>query len=364
MIVDDEEDVRTVIRHVLSKKYDVLEAMDGLDALEKVERYEPDLVVMDVMMPLMDGFAATEAIRRHHQYSNLPVMFLSALNTRDDIKKGYASGGNLYLTKPFDPQRLLKNIDLFFETNPAPPKQKTHTVEQLAKIDTSSPERASKDDTQPGTQKIGGPGKPTSPRPTPAPVPGSIQGRPRLLVVDDDSDLLQMIDASFARYFEITRATDGIDAIEKVVQYEPDLILIDALMPRMSGYQLCQSLRRNRRFATTPIIFMSAKSTPKDIAYAKRIGGTEFVAKPFDMGDMLRVLTEQCSTPGFVIVPKRLQLAEIMRREEEAEREKSRRARERTMRQQAGLPLESKKDNELEKFIQQHSGEHEMPIEE
>lgn len=118
LLVDDEPDVRLIVRTTLQDKYEIVEAHDGLDALEKVERYEPDFIIMDVMMPLMDGFEACLAIRRTPAFKDIPVMFLSALGKKDDIKKGYSSGANLYLTKPFDPPRLLKNVDVFFETTP------------------------------------------------------------------------------------------------------------------------------------------------------------------------------------------------------------------------------------------------------
>src|SRR5438046_8418180 len=102
LIVDDEDDIRTIVRASLASKYEIIEARDGLDALEKIELGEPDFVVLDVMMPLMDGFQTCEAIRRHPRYKHLSVLFLSALNSKEDMKKGYGAGANLYLTKPFD----------------------------------------------------------------------------------------------------------------------------------------------------------------------------------------------------------------------------------------------------------------------
>src|SRR5690606_1653785 len=78
--------------------------------------------------------------------------------------------------------------------------------------------------------------------------------KPRLLAVEDDEDILAIFESGLSEDFEIVTANDGIEAIERIVKFEPDLIVIDALMPRMSGFQLLQSLRRNHRFARTPII--------------------------------------------------------------------------------------------------------------
>src|SRR5688500_2439626 len=109
LIVDDEPDIRTIIRGALTSKYEIVEAQDGLEALQKLELVEPDFIILDVMMPMMDGYQTCEAIRKHARFKGLSVLFLSALNANEDIKKGYTAGANLYLTKPFDPARLLRN---------------------------------------------------------------------------------------------------------------------------------------------------------------------------------------------------------------------------------------------------------------
>ena len=101
LVVDDEQDIRSIIRSALAARYEVVEAQDGLDALAKLELVEPDFIILDVMMPLMDGVETCRAIRRHPRYQSISVLFLSAMNTKDDLKKGYGAGANLYLTKPF-----------------------------------------------------------------------------------------------------------------------------------------------------------------------------------------------------------------------------------------------------------------------
>jgi CheY-like chemotaxis protein len=359
MVVDDEEDIRAVIVQTLNSKYEVLEANDGLDALEKLQRVEPDFVVMDVMMPLMDGFKACQAIRKHPVYAQMPVLFLSALNTRDDMKKGYASGANLYLTKPFDPQRLLRNIDVFFETQDIPIREKTHSLQELAAALAEAPPE---------------PAAPPKPKPSPPPIKkipvspavgqrprnlaetppdrGGSSERPRLMIVDDDADLVAMLDTALGKSYEITRAYDGIEAIEKIVSYEPDLVLIDGMMPRMTGYQLCTSLRRNVRYRDTPILFMSAKSTPKDIAYAERIGGTDFIAKPFDLSDLRQKLSALCLAPGFCVAPKRLNIVEINKREKQHDSERTDREKQRQLKL-AGQESSGKEEGDLEKFLRE-----------
>ena len=75
---------------------------------------------MDVQMPMMDGFECCEAIRQRSDFRDIHVMFLSAYGSRENIAKSYQSGANLFLNKPVEPERLLRNVDLFFEKSPEP----------------------------------------------------------------------------------------------------------------------------------------------------------------------------------------------------------------------------------------------------
>lgn len=310
LLVDDEPDVRLITRTTLEPKYEVLEAHDGLDALEKIQRYDPDFVLMDVMMPLMNGFEACSAIRSNPKFAELPVMFLSALGTKDDMMKGYSSGANLYLTKPFEPSRLLKNIDVFFERTPPPIKKRRLTIEQIREAEKSGKEPASpgsdefiaSGDTTPDTGKA----RPTSPEPE-----ATALLLPRLMSVDDDMDILHVVKLTLEGICEVVTASDGMEAIEKLVKYQPDILLIDIMLPKMNGFQLCQSLRANRAFARLPIIMCSGRSTDRDVAFAKRIGADDFLPKPFIPMDLVTKIKEVQRQPGFRIRPKTFSIEQI-----------------------------------------------------
>lgn len=316
LIVDDEEDVRTVLRATLADDYEVVEAHDGLDALEKVDRYEPDFVLMDVMMPLMNGFDACAAIRKSEKFGALPVMFLSALSGKEDMKKGYGAGANLYLTKPFEPTRLLKNIDVFFRTTPPPRRLKKFTIEEIA-----AKESAGAAPLAPGSAEYILPLEVTTavdeepapvapPAAGPAPLCTSLI-KPRIMIVDDEPDILDLVSMTIADRAEIVRAVDGLQAIERLVRYQPDVLILDVMIPKMSGFQLTQSLRANRAFARLPILVCSAKSTDKDIAFAQRMGANDFLAKPFtpeQLEDKLRALM---NAPNFRVQPKSLGVEEL-----------------------------------------------------
>jgi DNA-binding response OmpR family regulator len=101
LIIDDELRLRETICELLSYAgYDVLDAQDGMDGLEKVQQFIPDLILCDIMMPVLDGYGFMEK-HKISDYSNIPVIFLTARIELKDQKKGDALGIKAYLKKPF-----------------------------------------------------------------------------------------------------------------------------------------------------------------------------------------------------------------------------------------------------------------------
>jgi two-component system sensor histidine kinase ChiS len=124
LAVDDDKDMLEVIRLTLADSYDVLTLSNPMDTYEMVDLFEPDLIIMDVMMPRITGFQLLELFQKNPRTRSLPVMILSAKSASHEIKHGYTLGAKLYLTKPFEPERLLRNIRAFFETgDPVPAKR-------------------------------------------------------------------------------------------------------------------------------------------------------------------------------------------------------------------------------------------------
>ncbi|MBK8984522.1 MAG: response regulator [Chloroflexi bacterium] len=111
LIVDDEPMARTLLRLMLVRAgFNVAEAEDGYDALNKVKQSQPDIVLLDVMMPGMDGFAVCEKLRRGKETSTLPIIMLSAKTDLDSINKGLRVGATKYLTKPISPEDLTHHV--------------------------------------------------------------------------------------------------------------------------------------------------------------------------------------------------------------------------------------------------------------
>lgn len=112
LIVEDEIKIRTLLKLYLEKNnYVVKEAEDGKDVLALVERYKPDVIVLDILMPNKTGIEVCKKIREHPVHYRIPIVFLSSLNQKDSIIEGLEAGGDDYVTKPFDPNELIARIN-------------------------------------------------------------------------------------------------------------------------------------------------------------------------------------------------------------------------------------------------------------
>jgi DNA-binding response OmpR family regulator len=111
LIVDDEPMARTLLRLMLVRAgFNVSEAENGSDALAKVKKNRPDIILLDVMMPGMDGFMVCESIRGQDDMTNLPIIMLSAKTDLDSINRGLRLGATKYLTKPISPEDLTAHV--------------------------------------------------------------------------------------------------------------------------------------------------------------------------------------------------------------------------------------------------------------
>ena len=112
LIADDDPTIIKLLQVNLEMEgYAVVCAFDGQDAVEKAEAQRPDLVLLDIMMPRMDGWAAREALAGIPGLRETPVIFLSARAQQTDLRRGYEAGVAEYVTKPFDPTELLEIIE-------------------------------------------------------------------------------------------------------------------------------------------------------------------------------------------------------------------------------------------------------------
>ncbi len=115
VVADDEPFILSALQETLSEDYAVYTASNGKEAIKTVEKVQPDLIILDVMMPEMDGLEACKQLKKSKETSSIPVIILTAKGQITDIEKGFKSGADAYVVKPFSPARLIEKVEEIFE---------------------------------------------------------------------------------------------------------------------------------------------------------------------------------------------------------------------------------------------------------
>jgi len=113
LVVDDEENVRLLVQNILGKENIVLEAKDGEEAVHMARSYDLDFILMDIMMPNMDGYTACHTIKRDPVTKAIPVVMLTALGQELNVKLSQEMGADGHITKPFSSKMLLDTVNRF-----------------------------------------------------------------------------------------------------------------------------------------------------------------------------------------------------------------------------------------------------------
>lgn len=228
LIVDDEPDVIQVIEvRLKAAGYEIQTAMNGEDALKKINQKHPDLVILDVVMPQMDGFAAYKQLRTNKDTARIPIIILTARGKMEDTFQ--VLGVDEFIPKPFDMNRLLAAIERLLKVSiPAQPVKAEAPVTPAAAT-TSAVSAA-------------------------APAASSIL----YLLAGHSSDLLNKTIALIkARKGEVVLVQSEAEVISKMATLKPKAIILDLYLGDTSAEDMIRNIRVNPAFKKTPIILYS-----------------------------------------------------------------------------------------------------------
>jgi DNA-binding response OmpR family regulator len=118
LLVDDEPNIIMSLEYTFKKQnFEVFIARDGQEALDILKNEQPDLIILDIMMPNVDGYATIESVKKNEKLVNCKVIFLSAKNKESDIEKGMQLGADAYMTKPFSIKKLVEQVNELLSTS-------------------------------------------------------------------------------------------------------------------------------------------------------------------------------------------------------------------------------------------------------
>jgi CheY-like chemotaxis protein len=334
LIVDDETDLLELLRLSLGKEFEIVTATNGMEALQKLDLSEPDFVICDVSMPVMDGFKTVEAIRRHPKFNDIPVFFLTALRDKEKIKQTYAVGGNLYLQKPVDPVRLIGAIDAYVEEFDLRPRPKSHTPKEVEEL--SSSEAMSRE-LQSGVE--------VRELASAALVPEKL----RIMAIDNDHTHLDWYARVLSPYCDFIPCDESVAAMEKIVRYNPDILIMNSHLENISGLQLARFIKG---LCTTPlfeVLFCSNEYSMQLAADVTRLTGNPLLSFPIKEEQLLGTIQTILHKPSFRLKKKKTDLDSLKLEESLAEQKKKEAARK--LRE---ISSTRRRYESIQRFIDQH----------
>lgn len=294
LLVEDSPTARKVVSMLLEKKgYTIAETESGAEALAMVERIQPDLVLLDVVLPDMSGYDALKVIRENFDQKKVPVVMLTSKSQATDRMKGMAMGANEYLTKPFDPVRLSAVLEKYLVQEPpsaegpvssrrVKEEQPTTTVVRETSQSAKLTEKKSRNvQAQKNIQQ--------------ATVKKTESGS-SILVVEDSPTARKVITMVLGKNgYGVLEAGSGREAMDRLTEGEPSLILLDAMLPDTTGYDILMKVKREDRWKDIPVVMLTARKGALDRQKGMKAGSVEYLTKPFDPQKLLKVIRNYVS---------------------------------------------------------------------
>ena len=113
LVIDDEPEITDIVKAFLANAgYEVMIENSPVNAIEKAKKFKPDLILLDIMMPFMDGYEVCGALKKEAETNDIPVLFLTGKDASDDAGRVFESGGDLFVKKPFSCERLLQMVKM------------------------------------------------------------------------------------------------------------------------------------------------------------------------------------------------------------------------------------------------------------
>lgn len=235
LVADDEAFLRKKLVLILREAgFDVEEAENGQAALTQARIKHPDLILMDFLMPVMDGVEAVRQLRRDEGLRAVPVLLLTTHQKITDVQRALDCDVQGYLAKPFDAMEIIEQVNAY-----------------LADADTPS-----------------GDGAPAMPS--------------KHILVADDYILYRKKVALILQNagFNVVEVDNGMMALKQARERQPDLILMDVMMPVMDGLEATQQIRMDHTLQHVPIIMLTTSVKMKDVPLALAHGADAYISKP------------------------------------------------------------------------------------
>src|SRR6202451_3492450 len=265
LVVDDIlSNVKLLEAKLTAEYFDVVTAFNGLEALAKVEEHEPDIVLLDVMMPGMDGFEVCRRIKSNPKSAHLPVVMVTALDQPSDRVAGLDAGADDFLTKPVDDSALFAR------------------VRSLVRLKLMTDELTMRENTGRSMGLID-------------PAENLLDTNPagRILVIEDRQETANWFRSALVPFHEVTTVDTFEEALVRVRGGDPDLVVVSLGMRGFDGLRLCSQLRSLPEGRYVPILVVVTDGDRRKLTQALEMGVNDYLTRPVDKNELVaRVRTQ------------------------------------------------------------------------
>ena len=263
LVVEDNQTAMMQIRAVLeSEGYLVDTASGGQEAIDYVKDTIPDGIILDLMMPKVDGFAVLNSIRADETKQKIPILILTAKDlTKEDLKELKYNNVQQLVQKGDVPREILIHKTRLMLGEPS-------MIEPLRK--TRAPEIQKKKH----LKKVRSEGKPT------------------ILVVEDNPDNMFTMRAVLHNNYDILEATDGEEGLKMALSERPDLILLDMSLPKMDGFTVINKMKEDEKTRHIPVIALTARAMKGEREEIIEAGCDDYISKPIEPEEVLKKIGE------------------------------------------------------------------------
>jgi CheY-like chemotaxis protein/two-component sensor histidine kinase len=238
LLVEDNEQNRILATFLLEEAgMEVVQALNGAEALEKARSCAPDLILLDVQLPDIDGYSVVTRLKREPALARIPVVAVTSYAMGGERQKALDLGCAGYIEKPIDTANFARQTLSFIQTGSSPMK---------------------------------------------------------ILIVEDRPENAAILEENLtAQGYDVAQASNGLEALKKVRADKFDLVISDLLMPEMDGYQLTHAIKTDERLKELPILIYTATYTDeKDKALALSLGANGFILKPAETEAFMKLVGE------------------------------------------------------------------------
>jgi len=233
--VDDVSYSLITVKNRLIDHYEIFPAESVVKMYELLSFLKPDLILLDVNMPDIDGYEAIKSLKADEKYSSIPVIFLTGKSDRESVVKGLSLGAADYVIKPFSATKLVESIESILN----PDEYREESFEDAD------------------------------------------GNKPHVLVVDDVSSMLRAMQYALQDRYKVFILSKSEDVMDFLRTKKPELIVLDYLMPVLNGFDLIPMIRTLPEHKETPIIIITTEGTHDHVSEAMSIGASDFIVKPF-----------------------------------------------------------------------------------